>query len=394
MIEVVLVAHQFNSLLASSIPCRLPPPCICTQLTHSLSHQNHTLKQTPTNVAVVFFPRLASLANRTTLAVSLGLAAGVMLYISLVDIYYKSVDGFVQAGHDDSKSFMYATLSYFGGSFIMLFLDKCVDWLLQWEMNRSSDGDGGDGPGKRQHEPVVAGIIAGDAANPGEELDRMREQFQKRFDQENPQQKEEEQHQKSRNNNKQQSNTDVERPGMDMSNQTDQASDSDASDTEVMDTLDGRHSQPLRQMGFAMLLAIAIHNFPEGMVTYLAYVEESAVGIALAVGIAVHNIPEGLCVSMPLFYATNRRWYSFWWGTISGLTEPLGALLAWLVLQGDLGGNANGILFGIVSGMMSIISIQELLPNAHKYARNTSTVTHSFLLGAFLIAVSLMLFSV
>lgn len=103
---------------------------------------------------------------------------------------------------------------------------------------------------------------------------------------------------------------------------------------------------------------------------------------------------EGLCVAMPLFYATGKRWYSFWWGAVSGLTEPLGALLAWLVLSGDLGGNTNGILFGIVSGMMSVISVQELLPNAHKYARNGSTVTYSFILGAFLIALSLMLFSV
>lgn len=99
-------------------------------------------------------------------------------------------------------------------------------------------------------------------------------------------------------------------------------------------------------------------------------------------------------MSMPLYYATDRRWYSFWWGTLSGLTEPFGALLSWLVIQGDMGGNANGILFGIVSGMMTVISIQELLPNAHKYARNGSTVTYSFLVGAFLIALSLMLFSV
>lgn len=135
-------------------------------------------------------------------------------------------------------------------------------------------------------------------------------------------------------------------------------------------------------------------KFPEGMVTYLAYVEDPAVGVALAIGIAVHNIPEGLCVSMPLFYATGRRGYSFCWGTLSGLTEPFGALLAWLVINGDMGGNTNGILFGIVSGMMSVISIQELLPNAHKYARNGTTVTYSFLFGAFLIALSLMLFSV
>lgn len=72
-----------------------------------------------TNSAVVFFPQLANLANRTTLAVSLGLAAGVMLYISLVDIYSKSIDGFAEV-HDEDRAFIYATLSYFGGCFLML----------------------------------------------------------------------------------------------------------------------------------------------------------------------------------------------------------------------------------------------------------------------------------
>lgn len=97
---------------------------------------------------------------------------------------------------------------------------------------------------------------------------------------------------------------------------------------------------------------------------------------------------------MPLFYATGRRWYSFAWGTLSGLTEPIGALIAWLVIGAGLGGNANGILFGIVAGMMTVISVHELLPNAHRYAINDSTVTYSFLVGSFLIALSLMLFSV
>ena len=115
-----------------------------------------------------------------------------------------------------------------------------------------------------------------------------------------------------------------------------------------------------------MMAAIAIHNFPEGMVTYLAYTQDNAVGIALAIGIAIHNIPEGLCVAMPLYYATGRRAYSFMWGTFSGLTEPLGALIVWGVLKNGMSGNTNGILFGLVSGMMTVISIDELLPTVRK----------------------------
>merc|ERR1711933_670220 len=128
------------------------------------------------------------------------------------------------------------------------------------------------------------------------------------------------------------------------------------------------------------------------MVTYIAYVDDAAVGAALAIGIAIHNIPEGLCVAMPMFYATGRRTYSFFMGTLSGLTEVIGVLIAWLVLKQDLGGNANGALFGLVAGMMSVISIQELLPTTHKYAEDPNTVTYAFLFGAFMIALSLMLF--
>jgi len=318
--------------------------------------------------AVVFFPRLASLANRTTLAVSLGLASGVMVYIALVDIYGKAVDGFTDL-HGEDDAFIYATLSFFGGAILMLFLDKCTYWLIQWEMQRSS----------KKGEPALAGIIAGDAENPGEELDQMRDNFQKKIEEDKKTKEEEEE----------EFDADEEHKAVNTSEpeETEEASPS-TTDPKQEET------QSLRHMGFAMLLAVAVHNFPEGMVTYLAYVKEPAVGIALAIGIAIHNIPEGLCVSMPLYYATGNRCYSFWWGTVSGLTEPLGALLSWIVIRGDMGGNANGILFGLVSGMMTVISIQELLPNAHKYARYGSTVTYSFLVGAFLIALSLMLFSV
>merc|ERR1712232_558386 len=109
-------------------------------------------------------------------------------------------------------------------------------------------------------------------------------------------------------------------------------------------------------------------------------------GVALAIGIAVHNIPEGLCVSMPLYYSTGRMFYSFLCGTISGLTEPFGALIVFLILRQGLSGTANGILFGIVAGMMIVISIDELLPTAHKYTSNPKHVTWTFLFGMLFIA--------
>lgn len=305
---------------------------------------------------VVFFPQMANLANRTTLGGSLGLAAGVMLYIALVDIYTKSIGGFEEV-HDEGKAFIYATLSFFAGCFLMLALDKLVDVLMEWEMSQH-------GKGKDSGASHVADVYTNNNANQGEDLEKMREDFKEKVAAEGEEQNEE----------------------------ADAEKQSDS--TDLMDTTDSKNAGSLRHMGFAMALAIAIHNFPEGMVTYIAYVEDPGVGIALAVGIAVHNIPEGLCVSMPLYYATGRRMYSFLWGTLSGLTEPIGALIAWLVLRNSLGGNANGILFGLVSGMMTVISVAELLPSAHRYAPTGNLVTYSFLVGAFFIALSLMMFSV
>merc|ERR1712157_565716 len=125
-----------------------------------------------------------------------------------------------------------------------------------------------------------------------------------------------------------------------------------------------------------------------------SYVENPAVGIALAVGIAIHNVPEGLCVSMPIYYATGKRCYAFWWGVLCGLSEPIGALIGWAVFNSSFGGNAYGSMFGIVSGMMTMISVNDLIPTAVKYDPKNTVMTYSFLLGALMIALSLMLFSI
>ena len=160
-----------------------------------------------------------------------------------------------------------------------------------------------------------------------------------------------------------------------------------------------KNSKRLYKLGAATAVAIALHNFPEGLITYLSYMEDPAVGISLAVGIALHNIPEGLTVAMPIYYATggNRR-VAFSWGILSGISEPVGALLGWLVLrQPSFSGVTYGIMFGLVAGIMTYISLDELLPMAYKYGGDgggTGLVFPSVVMGMFLIATSLMLFSV
>jgi len=334
---------------------------------------------TAVGASVVFFPVLANLAKPNVLAVSLGFAAGIMIYISLVDIYTKAIVGFVDDGFEEGDAFIYATLTFFAGCIVMLVLDWVVDKLLAWDTARKSPSASSD-PGAHHHATLV-----GSSPEDGDALDKAREDFQEKIAAEAGT-----------------AAPDAENADADGNDaDDDDLKKDDKKEDDVLESAGGagdgmyagQEGQELTHMGWAMAASIAVHNFPEGMVTYLAYVSDPAVGMALAIGIAVHNVPEGLCVAMPLYYATGRRFYSFMWGTLSGLTEPIGALVVWLILQDGISGTANGILFGIVAGMMTVISIDELLPTAHKYTSNPKHVTYSFLFGMLFIASSLMLFS-
>ncbi len=142
------------------------------------------------------------------------------------------------------------------------------------------------------------------------------------------------------------------------------------------------HSKLLR-MGLFTALAIAIHNFPEGLATFLAALEDPSVGLAIAIAIALHNIPEGISVSVPIFYATGDRRKAFVYSSLSGVAEPVGAGLAYVALRFFLGNDSGalppqlmGMLFGAVAGIMVYISLDELLPTSRAYGRG-----HDSLLG-------------
>ena len=150
-------------------------------------------------------------------------------------------------------------------------------------------------------------------------------------------------------------------------------------------------SAKLQNMGLQTGIAIALHNFPEGLATFVAVLDEPKVGLVLAIAIAIHNIPEGLCVSLPVYYATGNRKKSFLWGALSGITEPIGALCGWLVFATSFNDVVYGIMFGLVAGMMVMISFRELLPTAHKFDPNDTVVTYSAVAGMLVMALSLVL---
>jgi ZIP family zinc transporter len=143
------------------------------------------------------------------------------------------------------------------------------------------------------------------------------------------------------------------------------------------------HKKKLMRMGMFTALAITIHNFPEGLVTFLAALQDPTLGVAIAVAIALHNIPEGISVSVPIFYATGNRKKAFWYSFLSGLSEPIGAVIAYIVLRLFLSSDSGvippqvmGVLFGGVAGIMAYISLDELLPTSRAYGKG-----HDSLLG-------------
>ena len=150
------------------------------------------------------------------------------------------------------------------------------------------------------------------------------------------------------------------------------------------------HNPRLMRMGVMTALAIGIHNFPEGIATFTSAVDNMALGVAIAVAIAIHNIPEGIAVSIPIYYATGDRRKAFRLSLLSGLAEPVGAILAWLVLTPFMTPTLMGCILAGVAGIMVFISIDELLPAAREYGEAHISI-YGVVAGMALMAVSLIL---
>jgi ZIP family zinc transporter len=146
----------------------------------------------------------------------------------------------------------------------------------------------------------------------------------------------------------------------------------------------------LLRMGVLSAIAIAVHNFPEGMATFAAALKDPALGVSIAVAIAIHNIPEGIAVSVPIFYATGNRKKAFSWSFLSGLAEPVGAVIGYLILMPFLGETVFGVLFASVAGIMVFISFDELLPAAEEYGEHHIAL-YGLLAGMAIMAVSLVI---
>jgi len=271
--------------------------------------------------AIAFFARRT---NYRFLSVSTGFSAGVMLYVSFVEILVKSADT-LTTSHGEYWGPWLNVASFFGGILLIGTIDSLVP--------------SAENPHVTHAEAEIAPLH--DASAPLPDFGVLR-------------------------------------------------SEPAGFDAGVHDH--GRHQRLLR-MGLFTAFAIAVHNFPEGLATFLAALDDPKVGGAIAVAIALHNIPEGISVSVPIFYATGNRRKALLLSVLSGLAEPVGAAIGYallLVLAGGVSSGIMGVLFGGVAGIMVYISLDELLPTSRAYGKGHDSL-FGLLAGMATMALSLLL---
>ena len=146
----------------------------------------------------------------------------------------------------------------------------------------------------------------------------------------------------------------------------------------------------LMRMGMFTALAIAVHNFPEGLATFVSSLQDPKIAIPVVAAIAIHNIPEGIAVSVPIYYATQDKKKAFKWSFLSGMSEPLGALIAFLVLTPFLTPVVMSCVLAAVGGIMVFISFDELLPAAREFGEHHISI-YGLIAGMAVMALSLIL---
>jgi zinc transporter, ZIP family len=273
---------------------------------------------------------IAFMAKRTDyrfLSVATGFSAGVMLYVSFVEIFFKGVDSLVGRFGETGAHWVNAG-SFFGGMLLIGLIDNLIP------------------AAKNPHEihPETETLPLHDPSSRAPDFDTLS------------------------------------KPG---------AGSAGAHDH--------RANHKLLRMGLFTALAIGIHNFPEGLATFLAALQDPSLGVAIAIAVALHNIPEGVSVSVPIYYATGSRKKAFLYSALSGLAEPIGAIIAYAAIRFFLGGNSGmippevmGILFGGVAGIMVYISLDELLPTSRAYGKGHDSL-FGLVAGMLVMALSLLL---
>mmetsp|Transcript_12771 Transcript_12771/g.39223 ORF Transcript_12771/g.39223 Transcript_12771/m.39223 type:complete len:394 (+) Transcript_12771:211-1392(+) len=359
--------------------------------------------------AITFLlPYKDSKVNRW-LAAALAVAAGVMIYVSFAEIFsVKTVEAFEACIENSSLAYLYATLTFFGGALLCwgfdILLHRVDHWLrAKMRVKKEMDDLEADLSSPQQSVNASADAVGTTAQSAQEgaphaiDITVIQDIYSERQEIE------------ARSSAKAIEEIEADtRAGANTedSGQSEEGSMKVEVDSEVMhdgqlvatmymneaEKTDKDARSRLARMGLFAALAIAFHNFPEGLATFVAALEDPAVGASVAIAIGVHNIPEGICVAVPIYYATGSKTKAFLWASLSGVTELIGAVLGYIILRKVFNQIAYGVLFGIVAGMMVYISLAELLPTAHRYDPNTQVVTVGLIFGMAIMALSLVLF--
>lgn len=240
---------------------------------------------------IAFF---AKRTNRKFLSVSLGFSAGVMIYVSMIEIFVKAQESLISSMGERAGSWT-TVIAFFGGMMFIAIIDKMI-------------------PSEK---------------NPHE--------------------------------------------------------------VKTIENIKSIENKKLMRMGVFTALAIAIHNFPEGLATFVSALQEPTLAIPIVIAIAIHNIPEGIAVSVPIYQSTGSKGKAFKYSFLSGLAEPVGALVGWLILMPIMNDIVFGIIFAGVAGIMVFISFDELLPAAREYGEHHLSL-YGLIIGMVVMGISLLLF--
>ena len=265
----------------------------------------------------------AKKTNKRFLSLSLGFSAGVMIYVSMIEIFGKAKVSLVAELGERGGS--WATVAaFFGGIFLIAVIDKVIP--------------------SEENPHEAKSVVADCKRSKGEKCKECAAR-----------------------------------------------EDCDTKEACLGTAAEEPPKSKLMRMGVFTALAIAVHNFPEGLATFVSALQDPSIAIPIVAAIAIHNIPEGIAVSVPIYQATGSRKKAFFYSFISGLAEPVGALIGWLILMPVMNDVVFGIIFAGVAGIMVFISVDELLPAAREYGEHHISI-YGLIAGMMVMAVSLLLF--
>jgi len=259
------------------------------------------------------------------LAGSLSFAAAVMIYVSLIGVWRESEDQFTYVTENELVLHIYTSLSFFGG----IAIGYGIKFFMDWFENRK------DGPSQQSKKRLAVEMQGDIKANTKNVVDQGEQGEHREL------------------------------------------------------TEEERDKSYVMQTALITAVSIIAHNFPEGLVLFLAALVDWQVGAATAFAIALHNLPEGISIAAPYYYASESYWKAIGISLFSGLTEPIGAFMGWAIIHNIWGYDTFGILFGLTAGIMVYVSFAQLLPLARKNDPDDKVTTICIFLGMFVIDLSM-----